>query len=109
VGSRSRGVAPRPAQRGTLAGGRHRDGGTIARLHQGGFFDPTAPRPDIGELQDLTRLLEQLHRLQGLALVDAYGDWWLTHPQLTAGFGARWPQPGGRLAPRIRRYLEVAA
>jgi hypothetical protein len=74
-----------------------------------GFFDPTAPRPDIGELQDLTRLIEQLHRLQGLALVDAYGDWWLTHPQLTAGLvhAGRNREAAWRHA--IRRYLEVAA
>ena len=71
--------------------------------------EATAPRPDIGELQDLTRLLEQLHRLQGLALVDAYGDWWLTHPQLTAGLvrAGRNREAAWRRA--IRQYLVEAA
>jgi hypothetical protein len=73
------------------------------------FVDSALPRPDSGELQDLTRLLARLSRLEGLALVSEYGDWWLTHPQLTAGLvrAGRNREAAWRRA--IRRYLEVAA
>jgi hypothetical protein len=115
VEARARWAADREALRRDLPNAEHWRAAAIAMVElsldsiKAGFFDPTAPRPDIGELQDLTRLLEQLHRLQGLALVDAYGDWWLTHPQLTAGLvhAGRNREAAWRHA--IRRYLEVAA
>jgi hypothetical protein len=115
VEARARWAADREVLRRDLPDAEHWRAAAIAMVElsldsiKAGFFDPTAPRPDIGELQDLTRLLEQLHRLQGLALVDAYGDWWLTHPQLTAGLvrAGRNREAAWRRA--IRQYLVEAA
>lgn len=91
VEARVRWAADREVLRRDLPNAEHWRAAAIAMVElsldsiKAGFFDPTAPRPDIEELQNLTRLLARLQKLDGSALVAEYSDWWLTRPQLTQG------------------------
>jgi hypothetical protein len=49
------------------------------------LFDPTADgRPEVGELQHLTKLQARWQRLEGADLVGEYGWWAEHHPKITA-------------------------
>ena len=49
------------------------------------LFDPTLPRPEIGEIADITQQVARWGRLDGAELVSEYRGWREREPGLTAG------------------------
>ncbi|HLK64726.1 MAG TPA: hypothetical protein VKU19_14875 [Bryobacteraceae bacterium] len=61
-------------------------GEDLQDLLKAGLFDPTAsPRPEIGEIAGLERMLSRLRGLDGDALVQEYLSWRSDYPGLVAG------------------------
>jgi len=73
------------------------------------LFDPTLPRPEIGELADMTRQVARWQRMGGAELVAEYRSWRDREPTFTAGMvhAARLRERAEVCA--LLRYLEAAA
>ena len=68
-----------------------------------GFFDPTLPQPELGELAHLTSVLDRLRLLDGIALVTEYRSWLGSHPGITGAL----EDAGRRRGATQRRAAEL--
>ena len=73
------------------------------------LFDPTLPRPEIGEIADITQQVTRWVRLDGAELVSEYRAWREREPGLTAGMvhAARLREKAEVRA--LLRYMEATA